>query len=209
MHCSGKAEDQHCHEQALRHHRVAGETIDDRISAFIENCPAPPVPFIGGDFFRHEPRHTHSGNFTKCQTPFLSGRFEAWPVKYRSAVFKRRFYWRHEPIPPDTRTAQRHLFQGGGRGALDRGARFASRQSRLGCEVYPPRAFPRDGPVSLRRTGVLHPAGPATGKASSLRGPHIRPITLNKLTYARRASSLAALLPTSGTHSASWAGLAL
>jgi hypothetical protein len=47
-------------------------------------------------------------------------------------------------------------------------------------EVCPRRAFPRDGPVPLRRTGVLAPpSGPATGKASSLRKPRFRPTLFN------------------------------
>jgi hypothetical protein len=47
-------------------------------------------------------------------------------------------------------------------------------------EVYPPRAFPRDGPVPLRRTVVrAPPSGPATGKASSLRKPRFRPTLFN------------------------------
>ena len=47
-------------------------------------------------------------------------------------------------------------------------------------EVCPPRAFPRDGPAPLRRTGVrAPPSGPATGKASSLRKPRFRPTLFN------------------------------
>ncbi len=47
-------------------------------------------------------------------------------------------------------------------------------------EVYPPRAFPRDGPVPLRRTGVrAPPSGPATGKPISLRKPRFRPTLFN------------------------------
>ena len=47
-------------------------------------------------------------------------------------------------------------------------------------EVCPRRAFPRDGPVPLRRTGVLAPpSGPATGKPISLRIPRFRPALFN------------------------------
>ena len=47
-------------------------------------------------------------------------------------------------------------------------------------EVYPRRAFPRDGPVLLRRTGVLAPpSGPATGKPTTLRKPRFRPTLFN------------------------------
>jgi hypothetical protein len=47
-------------------------------------------------------------------------------------------------------------------------------------EVYPRRAFPRDGPVPLRRNSVrAPPSGPATGKASSLRKPRFRPTLFN------------------------------
>ena len=47
-------------------------------------------------------------------------------------------------------------------------------------EVCPRRAFPRVGPVPLRRTGVLAPkSGPATGKPISLRKPRFRPTLFN------------------------------
>ncbi len=47
-------------------------------------------------------------------------------------------------------------------------------------EVYPRRAFPRDGPVPLRRIGVrAPPSGPATGKPTTLRGHRFRPTLLN------------------------------
>ena len=76
-------------------------------------------------------------------------------------------------------------------------------------EVYPPRAFPRDGPVPLRRTGVLAPpSGPATGKLISLRKPRFGPPYLTRRTcvfYARWTYLLTSL---HHTHGASWAGLA-
>ena len=57
-------------------------------------------------------------------------------------------------------------------------------------EVYPCRAFPRDGPVPLRRTGVrAPPSGPATGKASSLRGHRFRPTLFNTLTLRTLCAS--------------------
>jgi hypothetical protein len=57
-------------------------------------------------------------------------------------------------------------------------------------EVYHPRAFPRNRPVPLRRTGVLAPpSGPATGKASSLRGHRFRPTLFNKLTLRTLCAS--------------------
>jgi hypothetical protein len=47
-------------------------------------------------------------------------------------------------------------------------------------EVCPRRAFPRDGPVPLLRTGVCAPpSGPATGKPISLRKPRFRPTLFN------------------------------
>jgi hypothetical protein len=49
-------------------------------------------------------------------------------------------------------------------------------------EVYPPRAFPRNGPVPLRRTGVRAPPSvPATGKPTTLRKPRFRPTLFNTL----------------------------
>jgi len=57
-------------------------------------------------------------------------------------------------------------------------------------EVCPSRAFPRDGPVPLRRTGVrAPPSGPATGKASSLRGHRFRPTLFNTLTLRTLCAS--------------------
>ena len=47
-------------------------------------------------------------------------------------------------------------------------------------EIYPPRAFPPDGPVPLRRAGVRAPkSGPATGKPTTLRKPRFRPTLFN------------------------------
>ena len=63
-------------------------------------------------------------------------------------------------------------------------------------EVYPCRAFPRDGPVPLRRAGVLAPpSGPATGKPISLRKPRFRPTLFDTLTLC---ISCASNLPTDG-----------
>ena len=63
------------------------------------------------------------------------------------------------------------------------GPRYAHRIQAISAgmgEVYPRRAFPRDGPVPLRRTGVLAPkSGPATGKPISLRKPRFRPTLFN------------------------------
>ena len=56
--------------------------------------------------------------------------------------------------------------------------------------VYPRRAFPRDGPVPLRRTGVLAPpSGPATGKPTTLRGHRLRPTLFNTPTLRTLCAS--------------------
>ena len=77
-------------------------------------------------------------------------------------------------------------------------------------EVYPHRAFPRDGPVPLRRTGVrAPPSGPATGKPTSLRGPRFRPTRFNTPTLSISCASVPPIFCSASTHSASWAGLAV
>jgi hypothetical protein len=76
-------------------------------------------------------------------------------------------------------------------------------------EVYPPRAFPRDGPVPLRRAGVrAPPSGPATGKPTTLRGHRFRPTRFNTPTLCVLCASD---LPTAGCVSCArrklgWAG---
>ena len=74
-------------------------------------------------------------------------------------------------------------------------------------EIYPSRALPRDGPVPLRRTGVRSPlSGGRQERVSSLRGPRIRPISLNSQVLhnlLRRFRLFAAVHP---THSASVLG---
>ena len=63
------------------------------------------------------------------------------------------------------------------------GPRYANRIRPISAgmgEVYPPRAFPSDGPVPLRRAGVrAPPSGPATGKPTTLRKPRFRPTRFN------------------------------
>ena len=77
-------------------------------------------------------------------------------------------------------------------------------------EVYPPRAFPRDGPVPLRRTGVrAPPSGPATGKPTTLRKPRFRPTLFNTPTLCVLCASVPPIFCSASTHSASWAGLAV
>jgi hypothetical protein len=74
-------------------------------------------------------------------------------------------------------------------------------------EIYPSSALPRDGPVPLRRTGVRSPlSGGRQERVSSLRGPRIRPISLNSQVLhnlLRRFRLFAAVHP---THSASVLG---
>ena len=88
--------------------------------------------------------------------------------------------------PPDTRTFRKRTddetFSSMGR-TRGPGPRYAHRIQAISAgmgEVYPRRAFPRDGPVPLRRTGVLAPpSGPATGKPTTLRKPRFRPTLFN------------------------------
>ena len=74
------------------------------------------------------------------------------------------------------------------------GPRYAHRIQAISAgmgEVYPRRAFPRDGPVPLRRTGVLAPpSGPATGKPISLRKPRFRPTLFNTPTLCISCASV-------------------
>ena len=77
-------------------------------------------------------------------------------------------------------------------------------------EVYPRRAFPRDGPVPLRRTGVrAPPSGPATGKPTTLRKPRFRPTLFNTPTLCVLCASVPPIFCSASTHGASWAGLAV
>jgi len=58
-------------------------------------------------------------------------------------------------------------------------------------EVYPRRAFPREGPVPLRRIGVRAPSsGPATGKPTTLWGPRFRPTLFNTPTLSISCASV-------------------
>ena len=77
-------------------------------------------------------------------------------------------------------------------------------------EVYPPRAFPRDVPVPLRRTGVLAPpSGPATGTPISLRKPRFRPTLFNTPTLCISCASVPPIFCSASCarRKLGWAGL--
>ncbi len=73
------------------------------------------------------------------------------------------------------------------------GPRYAHRIQSISAgigELCPSRAFPRDGPVPLRRTSVLAPpSGPATGTPTTLRKPRFRPTLFNAPTLCDLCAS--------------------